>query len=44
MVAEIISSPPTPPLSAERAARSALSRKEALYDTTLVRRFNTGDQ
>lgn len=37
-------SAPSTALSADRAARSALSRKEALYDATLVRRFKTGDQ
>ena len=43
----IIDSPVSPastPLSAERVARNALSRKEALYDSTLVRRFNAGDE
>ena len=44
MVATITSSETTPSLAADRAARSALSRKEALYDATLVRRFNAGDQ
>ena len=37
-------SPPSAPLSADRAARNALSRKEALHDSTLVRRFKAGDQ
>lgn len=37
-------SAPSTRLSADRAARNALSRKEALYDSTLVRRFNAGDQ
>lgn len=44
----IISSPiPAASANAQasvRAARSALSRKEAAYDTTLVRRFKAGDQ
>ena len=43
----IISSPLSAPAdspAAARAARTALSRKEALYDASLVRRFNTGDQ
>jgi len=32
------------PQASARASRSALSRKEATYDATLVRRFNAGDQ
>ena len=44
MVAEISSSEATSTLAADRAARNALSRKEALHDATLVRRFNAGDQ
>lgn len=37
-------SPPSAQRSADQAARKALSHKEALYDSTLVRRFNAGDQ
>ena len=41
----LVSAPPVPPAqSAERAARAALSRREALHDTGLVRRFNAGDE
>ncbi len=39
-----LSPSPSSSLTAERNERCALSRKEALYDAILVRRFNAGDQ
>ena len=45
MVAYISSSAPAPsPVADDRAARSALSRQEALFDAVLVQRFNAGDE
>ena len=43
IISSSLSAPANSPVAA-RAARTALSRKEALYDASLVRRFNTGDQ
>lgn len=46
MVAQISSTRPAPSnrLSADRAARTASSQNEALFDAALVRRFKDGDQ
>ena len=45
MVAPILRPVSVPSLlSAERVARAALSRREALHDAGLVRRFNAGDE
>jgi RNA polymerase sigma-70 factor (ECF subfamily) len=44
MVAEISPSVSAPPLVSDRAARIARSRREALLDAALVRRFNAGDE
>jgi RNA polymerase sigma-70 factor (ECF subfamily) len=44
MVAQNLSAGRVSPPSAEQAARAATSRREALHDATLVRRFNAGDE
>ena len=46
MVAQISSSTPASSsrTTTEQAARTAASRREALHDVTLVRRFNAGDE
>jgi RNA polymerase sigma-70 factor, ECF subfamily len=46
MVAQFTTAVPAPSIrpATDRAARMALSRAEALFDATLVRRFNAGDE